>query len=137
MVIKLKAIILIMLFIVLDTSNAAKKILVERYENWNHPVLLVFKKYGISLYKVSYSKDGTCPTFYAKFKYSPDPRAPGEADFHKVYFDTLKANSFFPYALVDEEDDMRINVGWENKAKHIMNVDMSKAASPSTCKNGG
>jgi len=104
---------------------------------WSHPVLLVFKEYGISLYKVSYSKDGTCPTFYAKFKYSPDPRAPGEAAFHKVYFDTLKANSFFPYTLVDEEDGIQINVGWENKAKHIMKVNMGKVASPSICKNGG
>ena len=125
-----------LLFVCLNMAEAADKILIEKYENWNHPVLAVFKKYGISLYKVSYSIDGTCPTFYAKFKYSPDPRAPDADSFHKVYFDTLKANAFFPYALVDEEDDMRINVGWEDKAKKIMKVDIAKASSVSICNNG-
>lgn len=126
----------ILLFICLNAAKAADKILVERYENWNHPVLNIFKKYGISLYKVSYSIDGTCPTFYAKFKYSPDPRAPDADTFHKVYFDTLKANAYFPYAIVDEEDDMRINVGWEDKAKKIINVHIGKASSVSSCQNG-
>jgi len=101
----------VLLLMLLNVADASGKILIERYENWSHPVLVVFKKYGITLYKVSYSADGTCPTFYAKFKYSPDVRAPGANDFHKVYFDTLMANSFYPYTLVDEEDDIRINVG--------------------------
>ncbi len=124
----------IFLFLFINYAAASEFILVEKYENWNHPVLAVFNKYGISLYKVSYSKDGTCPTFYAKFKYSPDPRAPDADNFHKVYFDTLKANSFFPYSIVDEEDDMRINVGWENKNKKIMRVDIAKADTASLCK---
>lgn len=124
------------MFIVFDVTHAAEKILVERYENWSHLVMAIFKKYGISIYKVSYSKDGTCPTFYAKFKYSPDPRAPDAEAFHKVYFDTLKANSYFPYAFVDEEDDMRINVGWEDKERTIMEVGIGKAASISSCNNG-
>ena len=128
---------LIILCMVLNLAEAApKKILVERYENWSHPVLVIFKQYGISIYKISYSLDGKCPTFYAKFKYSPDPRAPDADSFHKVYFDVLKANSFFPYALVDEEDDMRINVGWENKTKKIMQVGIAKASSISSCENG-
>lgn len=123
---------------VLNLADAAPppRILVERYENWSHPVLLVFKQYGITLYKISYSKDGTCPTFYAKFKFSPDPRAPDAESFHKVYFAVLKANSFYPYAFVDEEDDMRINVGWENKEKKTMRVDIKKADSISSCRNG-
>lgn len=127
----------IMLFILINKVEAENKIFVERYENWSHPVLAIFKKYGITLYKVSYSKDGLCPTFYAKFKYSPDPRAPDAESFHKLYFDTLKANSYFPYSLVDEDDDMRINIGWEDKAKTIMKVDIARAASISTCNKGG
>ena len=126
----------LLLLLVLDISYAADKVLVERYENWHHPVLAVFKKYGIDLYKVSFSVDGSCPTFYAKFKYSPDTRAPDANSFYKVYNDTLKANSYFPYAFVDEEDDMRINVGWEDKARTIMKVEFSKADSISTCKDG-
>lgn len=119
-----------------NIAKAAEKIKVERYEIWKHPVLAIFEKYGIKLYKVSYSIDGKCPTFYAKFKYSPDPRAPDADSFHKVYFEILKANSFFPYALVDSEDDMRINVGWVNKIKKIMRVDIDKALSRSTCIQG-
>ena len=128
---------LILLLTILNTTAAsANKILVERYENWTHPVLDVFKKYGLTLYKISYSKDGTCPTFYAKFKYSPDPRAPDPESFHRVYYETLKANSSFPFAFVDEEDDMRINVGWDNAKKRIMRVDIAKANTVSTCLNG-
>lgn len=126
----------IFLLTYLKTIVAAEDMLVERYENWNHPVLAVFKKYGISPYKVSYSKDGTCPTFYATFKYSPDVRDPGAKEFEKVYFEALKANSDYPYALVDKEDDMRINVGWTDRAKTRFSVDIDKASSVSTCKAG-
>lgn len=126
----------VLLLMIFNVSAASEKIQVARYENWNHPVLAVFKKYGITVNKVSYSVDGTCPTFYAKFKYSPDPRAPDARSFHKIYFEALKANSLFPYALVDEEDDMRINVGWENWTKKIMRVDIAKVSSVSTCMNG-
>ena len=80
--------------------------------------------------------DGTCPTFYAKFEVSPDTRAPNAAEFHKVYFEALVANSYFPYAMVDKEDDIRINVGWKDKAKTTMIVEMDKSSSISTCKNG-
>lgn len=132
----IKLILFLSTIVLSGMASASEMILVERYENWNHPVLSVFKEYGISLYKVSYSKDGTCPTFYAKFKYSPDPRAPDAETFHKLYSDTLKANAYFPYAFVDEEDNMRINVGWDDKAKTIMKVDMDKAASISSCRNG-
>ena len=112
------------------SEKTTKKIRIERYENWSHPVLSVFKKYDISLYKVSYSKDGTYPIFYVKFKHAPDPKTPNEDSFHQIYFDVLKANYSFPYAFVDEEKDLRIKVGWEDKARTIMSVDMSKANSP-------
>lgn len=118
----------------LRTTIAAENILVERYENWKHPIMAVFKRYGISPYKISYSKDGKCPTFYATFKYSPDVRDPGAKEFEKVYFEALKANSYYPYVLVDKEDDMRINVGWKDAAKTRFSVDIDKASSVSTCK---
>lgn len=118
------------------SASAAEKILVEKYEHWNHPVLEVFKRYNIYLYKVSYPKDGLCPAFYAKFKYSPDPRGPASNTFKNAYAEILKANSNFPYSLVDKEDDLRINVGWADKEKTAMVVDMDKASSIPTCKNG-
>lgn len=135
---KIKIFFYILLFSVhFTTYGSAEKIVVERYEQWSHPVLAVFKKYGISLYKVSYSLDGTCPTFYARLKYCPDPRAPvSEIYYKKIYMAILKANSFFPYALVSEEDNLRINVGWRDKERHELFVQSDKAVSPSLCKNG-
>jgi hypothetical protein len=127
----ISAFVLMLLFF--NVADAAEKIIVERYENWRHPVLEVLKKYGITLNKVTYSVDGIYPTFYAKFKYSPDPRAPDADGFHKVYFEVLKANFYHPYALVDEEDDMRIDVGWEDKKGRIMKVGISKLNSVSSC----
>lgn len=127
---------ILVLFFFRVNAGAAQKILVERYEYWAHPVLTVFNKYGLTLYKVAYSKDGKCPTFYAKFEYSPDPRAPDAQSFEKIYFEILKANAFFPYALVDEEDDMRINVGWESRSQKIMKVGIAKALTGSTCLDG-
>ncbi|MDR3503256.1 MAG: hypothetical protein P4L79_11825 [Legionella sp.] len=135
---KIKIFFYLLLFFVHFTAyGSAEKIVVERYENWSHPVLAVFKKYGISLHKVSYSPDGTCPTFYAKLKYCPDPRAPvSEIYYKKIYIAILKANSFFPYALVSEEDNLRINVGWRDKEHQKLFVQSDKAASFSLCKNG-
>jgi hypothetical protein len=97
-------------------------------------VLKELHPYGITPYKISYSIDGTFPTFYANFKYSPDPRAPDAESFHKVYFEALKANSYYPYAIVNEKDGMRINVGWEDRAKRIMKVDLGKTTSVGSAK---
>ena len=113
---------------------SSKKIRVERYENWSHPILKIFKQYGISVYKISYSPDGKCATFFADFKYSPDTRAPDAASFAKVYYKALKANSLYPYALVYKEEDMRINVGWEKGQERVWTVEMDSAQSSSLCK---
>lgn len=127
----------ILLLVILKNSIAAENILVARYDNWHHPVLKVFKKYNIELYKVSYSQRGTCPTFFAKFKYSPDPRGPAsDLYFNKIYAEILNANSNFPYALVDKLDNLKINVGLRDKEKSEMVVNIGKASSLSTCLDG-
>ena len=119
-----------MLFLIyFKTTLAAEKIVVERYEDWNHPILVVFKKYGISLYKLSYSQDGKYPTFYAKFKYSPDEGTPINNESHKVYSELLKANSYFPYTLVDEKNNVKINVKRSDVTKKTMVVDIGKISS--------
>lgn len=128
---------LVMLFMYLKITVAAETIQVERFEKWDHPVLSVFKKYGISLYKISYSKDRTCPTFYAKFKYSPDPRAPASYIYYnKIYAEILHANSSFPYALVDEADNFKINIGFEDRSKTIIMIRLNRLSSSSACKDG-
>ncbi len=107
--IKIKTYIFFILLILFSNiCLASKKVWIERYETWEHPVLPVLEKYGIDLLKVKYSMDGKYPVFYGKFKYSPDTRAPDEASFHRVYFELLKANSYHPYSIVDTVDDLRM-----------------------------
>jgi hypothetical protein len=115
-------------------GNAKAKILISQHENWSHPVEKVFSQYNISLYKVHYSKDDTCPTFYANFKYSPNPKTTSIIDYQKVYSEILKTNANWPYALVDKKENIKINVGWTDKTRKVMVVDFNKASSPSICK---
>lgn len=106
-------------FITLTTNAATAKILIEKEVTWSHPLLNVFKKHEISLSKIRYFSDGTCPAFHVSFKASPK-----DQDFNKTYEDILKANSNFPYALVDKKDKLMINVGWSNDIPSKMNVDI-------------
>jgi hypothetical protein len=122
------------IFIVSQTSNARAKILISQHENWSHAVEKVFNKYNISLYKIHFSKDGTCPTFYANFESSPNPKTASAIDYQKIYSEILKANANWPYALVDKKENIKINVGWTDKTRKVMAVDFNKASSPSTCK---
>ena len=113
----------------------SKNIQIEQQEEWNHPVLPVLQKHNISLYKVSYSKDGTCPTFYVKFKYYP---LGIEEDGYstKAYDEILSANSSFPYAIVDKDYNFKVNVGFRDKAKTIKIIRSADVSSPSTCLDG-
>ena len=119
----------------LNVAHSATKILISRYKNWSHPVLNVFKKYGLSLYKIRFSEDGTCPTFYLNFKHSPAPGAQNNTDYQNVYFEILKANFGYPYVLVDKKDNLKINVGWYDESKKIMSVNLAKASSSSLWKD--
>ncbi|MFT4059336.1 MAG: lysozyme inhibitor LprI family protein [Legionella sp.] len=113
----------------------SKNIRVEQHEQWDHPVLPILQKHNISLYKVSYSNDGTCPTFYVKFKYHP-LSAENDKYSKKVYAEILHANSSFPYAIVDKDHNFKVNVGFRNKAKTINIVRSAGGSSPSTCLDG-
>lgn len=123
-----------LLLINFNAADARAKILISRYENWKHPVEKVFKKYDMSLYKVHYSKDGTCPTFYAQFKYSPNSKVKNPIDYKQVYAELFKANYNFPYALVDEKENLKINVGWQDATKENISVSTAKPSSLSTCR---
>ena len=124
-------------FLLLATAwNAAHpttKILISRYKNWKNPVLNVFNKYELSLYKIRFSDNGKCPTFYLEFKHSPVPGAQNIVNYQNVYFEILKANFDYPYALVDKTDNLKINVGWYNESKTIMGFNLAKASSKSLC----
>lgn len=116
----------------INPSEASEKFLIERYEKWDHPILTVFKKYGIFPYKITYSKDGRCPVFHAKFKRSPDLNAPYADELYKVYAEALEANHDFPYTLISIEDDIKINVGWKDGVSR--KIELVKASSPTTCR---
>ncbi|MFJ1269580.1 hypothetical protein ACD661_13520 [Legionella lytica] len=90
----------------LNSHAEAVHIQIERQERFNHPVLKIFKKHDVSLQKIRYSADGTCPIFYVTFGQSPRIHNPGA-----IYEKLLKANSI-PYALVDKHNKLMINVGW-------------------------
>lgn len=109
---------------------------VEKLEKLDHPVLSVFKKYNMSLYDVEYSKDRTCPTFYVQFKLYPLSTNPHDLTIeysHKVFTEILKANSSFPYAIVDKDQAFKVNVGYGDKAGDISIVRSVDVNSPTTC----
>lgn len=124
----------LLLATILNVANSTTKILVSRYKNWSHPVLNIFNKYELSLYKIHFSENGTCPTFFLNFKHSPAPGVQHIVNYQNVYSEILKANFGFPYALVDKEDNLKINVGWHDENKKIMDVNLAKASSNSLCK---
>lgn len=128
----IRALLIVLSLFTTKVSEASEKILVERYEKWDHPILNVFKRYGILPYKITYSKDGRCPTFYAKFKYPPVDGGPIMNELDEAYNKALEANHFFPYTLIDIKDDMKVNVGWEDDV--TIKIDTVKVSDPSTCK---
>lgn len=128
--------IIIILLINSKLALAVDQIPVERYENWGHPILAIFKKYNFTVQKVNYLTDKTCPIFYGKFRYDPATGALN-SELDEIYYKALKANSYFPYVLIDKSRDLRINVGWKDKQKTQLVVNMYKAAYQSKCRYGG
>jgi hypothetical protein len=92
-------------------------------------MLAILKENGFSVYKISFSPDGKCPTFYATSQYDP-LRA---SEFNRFYIKALKKNSNFPYAIAVKEDGVKINVGYLPKEEGYL-ISMKKYSSPSTCK---
>ena len=113
------------------TNVGSKEIFIEKEVNWKHPVLDFFKKYEISLSRIRYFSNGTCPVFHVAFKSSPKNQ-----DLNKMYAELLKANSNFPYALVDKKDDLMINVGWSDDLPSKMVIDISKIFPTPDCDEG-
>lgn len=111
-------------------TTTATNIIVERYENWKHPVLKVLKKHSTGLYKVHYSKDGKYPIFCVRLRGDPQITI-NDHELGKLYLDTLKANFDYPYAFVDKKygtgHGIRVNVHWidEGKTQFRRVIDLS------------
>lgn len=123
----------LLLFFVEIKLAVAEKSLVEQDELDNLVVSEVFKDYDIPLYKVSYSKDGKCPTFYVQLKQALPEKNAQDNDIPKIYFEILRVNGYLPYALVDEQKDLKINVGWSNNTPKEIIITRVNARSSSSC----
>jgi hypothetical protein len=95
---------------------------------------LAFKDEHIPVYKLTYSKNNLCRTFYTKLT---DVFFTGKTvqvqDLPPIYFRLLRDNTYLPFALVDEQQDMKINVGWSNKTPKELVITRGKSNSDSTC----
>jgi hypothetical protein len=118
-------------FISFKTVSAAQNIIVEHYKHWHHPTLTILKRYGFSVYKISYSPDGKCPTFYAKSQFDP---LMASKEFSNVYIKVLKANSNYPYAIAIKDRNVKINVDQIPKKKKSYLISKKKYNFPSTCR---
>jgi hypothetical protein len=98
-------------------ARAGDVTVIENIKEWQHPVKDIFSKYKVVLYKVElYEK--TYPIFFVKFPYDPWF---GHNDnyFKPLYYETLKANGFWNYALIDRSSHCKIDVKWDKKSKTL------------------
>jgi|GEM_PF-3927817 len=112
-------------------ADVKEKNPIGRSNEPENPVLTIFKEQGVVLYKTDYLEGNKCPSFYVKFRF--DPRTSTDSYFRRLYVDVFSANSEKPYSLVDEEDDLRINVGWRGRFERVMDVSFDKAAAKPKC----
>lgn len=131
--IKRKTLCLLSLILYLNAALADEKLLIERYESWQHPVVNVFKKHGISLYKVHYSQDSKYPTFYVNFKTAMSKETVCSSQFYKIGSELLKANSFFSYALIDRKNNLEILVQRSLKSKKTVITYVTESSYISYC----
>jgi hypothetical protein len=82
---------------------------------WNHPVKKVFQKHEVVLKKVELH-NRTYPVFFVELPYDPKFRH-NDRFFQPLYYETLKANGFWDYALVDRSSEVKINIRWNKKTK--------------------
>ncbi len=75
---------------------------------WQHPTKSVLIDSGTKILKVQICNGGKYPVFTVSFPY--DPRTETGDYFGPLYTNLAKANGFWPYALVDQEDNLIIEV---------------------------
>ena len=90
---------------------------ITNIKEWDHPVKGVLQKHKVEILKVELHNQ-TYPVFYVKFPYDPWL---GHNDnyFKPLYYETLKANGFWDYALVDQSSEVRITIKWDKKTKTL------------------
>jgi hypothetical protein len=90
---------IISIFLAVDISMASEVTVISNIQEWRHPVKDILLKHKVILYKVELHNK-TYPIFYVKFPY--DPRlAHNDKYFRPLYYETLKADGFWNYSLID------------------------------------
>ncbi|MDR3503257.1 MAG: hypothetical protein P4L79_11830 [Legionella sp.] len=91
--------------------------------------------YDISLYEVHYSQNGKYPIFYVNFKNSMTPKTICSPYFYKIGTEILKANSFYPYEIIDKKDNLKIQIRWDHQSKKAVIGTVIGGGSVFTCKS--
>jgi hypothetical protein len=88
--------------------------------SWSHPAKAVFLRHKVKLTKVEVSTEKPSYTFHVTFPYDPQSSATASY-FNKLYAEISAAVGGSPYALLDEQDRLRIEVSQRtaNKALSI------------------
>jgi hypothetical protein len=90
---------------------------ITNIKEWHHPVKAVLQKHHVEIFKVELHNQ-TYPVFFVKFPYDPW-LAHNDKYFKPLYHETLKANGFWDYALVDQSSGVRINIKWDKRTKTL------------------
>lgn len=86
-----------------------------KMESWNHPTKQVFIERGARLERVSICNDRKLPVFFAEIPYDPK-LAHNNNYLHPLYQSLLKANGWWPFAIVATNDNLIIFVSGNKKA---------------------
>jgi hypothetical protein len=94
-----------------ETAHGCRDVNMER---WSHPTKQIFIEKGVKLKRVSLCNNNKLPVFYAEVPYDPH-FARNDNYFFPMYRGLLKANGWWPFAIVDTSDNTIIFVSGDKK----------------------
>jgi hypothetical protein len=84
-------------------------------DNWQNPVKTLFENYSITLKKVELLKNKTYPIFYLEY----GGELLSECDYYSL-LNIAKANGYWSYKLVGEEDKISVEVDCDRNNKKLL-----------------
>ncbi|MGD9970125.1 MAG: hypothetical protein AB7S65_06680 [Sulfuricurvum sp.] len=84
-------------------------------QTWSHPTKQVLIERGIKLKKVSLCNNKKLPVFYAEIPYDPH-FAHNNNYLHPLYYSLLRANGWWPFAIVATSDNTIIFIKGNKKS---------------------
>ena len=101
----------------LEKSLAGDVAVIGNIKEWQHPVKNVLANHKVILYKVEL-KNKTYPIFYVRLPYDPW-LGHNDKFFKPLYYEILRANGFWDYAIIDQSFRCKINITWDKKSKTL------------------